>query len=45
LKLLTGVAVDIDDRGPRLGKIHPVSSLQLNNDTAQPPQTRLCTRP
>jgi hypothetical protein len=45
LKFLVRVVVDIDDRGPRLGKVNPVSSLQQHNDTAQPPQTRLCTRP
>jgi hypothetical protein len=30
---------------PMLSAAVPVLSLQLNNDTAQPPQTRLCTRP
>jgi hypothetical protein len=29
---------------PMLSAAVPVLSLQLNNDTAQPPQTRLCTR-
>jgi hypothetical protein len=40
----TGVVVDVYDGKPVLGAAIPVLSLQLNNDTAQPPQTRLCTR-